>query len=100
RLHLGPDPGIIVGKRARSGILEALTSGRIDIVAASPDVHLLLTPAATRVILVEAREVAVVALVERLVGMGHEAGLTELLKHEIEGALRPLQSARECHVEL
>ena len=49
---------------------------------------LLLAPFLTRIVLVEAGEIAVVALVERLVPDGFEARLARLLKHQVERLLR------------
>ena len=46
--------------------------------------HLLLAPVGARVVLVEAGEVAVVALVERLVADDRQAGLAELVEDQVE----------------
>src|SRR5262245_10481961 len=90
----------VVGQHACRGILQAFAAGRRDVVGAAPDMHLLSAPLLARVVLVEARELAVVALVERLVLEHRNRFLPEFVEHEVEGALRALEGRRERHVEL
>src|SRR5258706_10821671 len=81
-LHLRPDHLVVVGQRPRRRVLEALTAWRRDVIAAAPDVHLLLAPAAPRIVLIEAGQVAIIALVQRLVLVCFEAALA----HPVEDA--------------
>jgi hypothetical protein len=64
-----------------------------------PDLHLRRAPALARVVLVEAGEIAVVALVERLVGGGRQAGLAEFAERERERVLRADQRGGEREIE-
>ena len=61
--------------------------------------HLLLAPFLAGVVLVQAGQIAVVALVQRLVADDRNAGLTHLAEQEIERALRALQRRGEGDVE-
>ncbi len=56
--------------------------------------HLLLTPFLAGVVLVEAGQITVIALVQGLIAHDRNAGLAHFGKREIERALRPLQ--RRC----
>src|SRR5262249_34677032 len=87
-----PDPG--------AGIPERFPAGRRDGIGAPPDVDLLLAPFLTGVVLVEAGEVAIVALVQRLVLERLEARLAELIEHDVERPLRPLQGRGEGNAEV
>src|SRR5260370_7642210 len=89
--HGRQDVLAIIGKGARDRVLEALAAGRRDVVAAPPDLHLLLAPALTGIILVEAVEIAVVALVERLVGARRQSRLAALFHAHPPRVLRPAQ---------
>ena len=89
----------VVRQHAGRGVAQALAAGRRDVVGAPPDVHLLFAPALARVVLVEADEVAIVALVERLVGQHRNVALAHLFHNEIERARRPLERRRERNVE-
>jgi hypothetical protein len=60
---------------------------------------LLLAPFLARVVLVEARQVAVVALVQRLVALDRHGFLPELVEHQVEGALGALQYRCEGDAE-
>jgi hypothetical protein len=62
-------------------------------------VHLLLAPALAGVVLVETDEIAVIALVERLIFQYRNATLAELVQHDVERALRADQRRREGKVE-
>ena len=75
----------IIGPDARAGVLQALAAGRRDVVGAAPDMHLLLAPFGAGVVLVEAGEVAIVALVERLVADGLQAGLADRVEDVLAG---------------
>ena len=55
---------------------------------------LLLAPFLAGVVLVQAGEIAVVALVEREVFFGRQAGLAELGQRQIERVLRALAAPR------
>ena len=70
----------VVGPDPRAGIAERLAAGRGDGIGAAPEMDLLLAPLLAGVILVEADEVAVVALVQRLVAERLQAGLAELAR--------------------
>lgn len=99
-LDEGQDLLVVVGPDTLRGELERLAAGRGDIVAAAPDVHLVLAPLLARVVLVEARELAVVALVESLVLVDRNVLLTNLLELDAQRSLRALQSRGEGHVKL
>jgi hypothetical protein len=83
--------------RARSELPCAAT--RRDIVAAAPDVHLLLAPALAGIILVEAGEIAVIALVQSLVADGLQLLLAEHVQNDAERVLGSLERARKGDVE-
>ena len=61
--------------------------------------HLLLAPFLAGVVLVQARQVAVIALVEREIFPGREAGLADLGKDQIERVLGARQHRGEGDVE-
>src|SRR6516162_317001 len=90
----------VVRPDAGAGIAQGLAARRRDGVGASPGMDLLLAPFLARVILVEAGEIAVVALVERLVSQRLQAGLAELIEHDVERALRPRQRRGEGDAEV
>src|SRR5450631_1029405 len=90
----------VIRQHARGGVTQALASGRRDVVGAAPFVHLLLAPFFARVVLVQPAEVAVVALVERLVLEHRDLGLAQFLQHQIERALRADERRGEGDVEL
>ena len=62
--------------------------------------HLLLAPFGAGVVLVEAGEVAIVALVERLVADRLEVALADRVEDVLAGDLRPRQRRGEGDVEL
>src|SRR6185312_12830403 len=64
---------------------------RRDVVAAPPFVHLLVAPFLACVVLVEPDEIAVVALVERLVADHRDFRLPHLVENKVERALRALE---------
>src|SRR5664280_833858 len=90
----------IIWQRTRQRILETLAAGWRDVVGAAPFVHLLLTPFLARVVFVEADQLAVIALVERLVLEHRDLGLPQLFQHQIERALRADERGGEGDVEL
>ena len=61
---------------------------------------LFLAPFLAGVVLVEAGEVAIVALVQREVLFGAKPGLADLGEHQVERALRALQHRGEGDIEL
>ena len=61
--------------------------------------HLLLAPFLASIVLVEAREVAIVALVERLVADRFQLALADAVQNVLAGLLRPLQRRGEGDVE-
>src|SRR5665811_1372068 len=90
----------VIGQHARGGVAQTLAAGRRDVVGAAPDVHLLLAPFLARVVLVETDQLAVVALIERLVLEHGNFGLAQFLQHEVERALRADERGGEGNVEL
>lgn len=62
--------------------------------------HLLFAPLLACVVLVEARQVAVVALVERLVADRFERGLADGIEHQLAGALGADKIRGEGDIEL
>ncbi|MEH2618899.1 hypothetical protein V1285_003845 [Bradyrhizobium sp. AZCC 1620] len=97
--HAGQDLLHIIGQRARQRILQAFAAGRRHVVGAAPDQHLVLAPFLAGVILVEARQVAVVAFVEREVFRRRQSGLPDLGEHQLQRMLRPCQVRGEGNVE-
>jgi hypothetical protein len=90
----------IIGEHARGSVLEALASRRGLIIGATPDEHLLGTPFLARVILVEANQIAVVPLIERLILENGNIRLPQLFQHQRERALCADQRRRERHIEM
>lgn len=99
-LDEGEDLLVVVGPDAFGGELETLASGRGDVVGSAPDVHLVLAPLLARVVLVEPAQLAVVALVERLVLVDRDPLLTNLLELDAQRSLSALQSRREGNIKL
>ena len=62
--------------------------------------HLLLAPLLAGIVLVEAGEVAIVALVQGLVRDGRQIRLADLVEDQLAGVLRPHQRRGEGDVEL
>jgi hypothetical protein len=61
--------------------------------------HLLLAPSLAGVILVEAREIAIVALVERHIHLDGDVGLAKFRQHQFECVLRTAQHRSEGDIE-
>jgi hypothetical protein len=82
-----------IGERARRRVFQALAARPRwgYVVAAAPDVDLLLAVLFAGFVLVQALEVAVVALVQGLVALGRQAGLAEHVEHDGQGVLGALQ---------
>ena len=87
----------VVGPDAGAGVAERLAAGRRDGVGAAPDVDLLLAPFRARVVLVEAGEIAVVALVERLVA-GDRAARSGRARSSIRSSVRWARMSAEVKV--
>src|ERR1700730_9149650 len=79
----------IVGEHPGGGIAQAFAPRGGNGIRAPPDVDLLLAPTRPCIILIEANDLAIVPLVERLVLEDRNVALAELLEHEIERSLRP-----------
>ncbi len=77
RRTAGPDFLIVIGQHARHRILEAFAAGRRNVIGPAPDMDLILAPFLAGFVLVEAGQVAIVALVERLVPGDGKRGLAE-----------------------
>jgi hypothetical protein len=58
-----------------------------------------LSPFLSRIVLVEAGQIAIVAFVQRLVAQGLQSGLPHLAEQDVERALRALQCRGEGDVE-
>ena len=97
---LGPDRLVVIGTHARERVLQAFAIGWRNVVGAAPELNLGLAPLLSRFVLVEARQRAVVALVQRGVANDRHVGLVKLRQDDVERALRALQSAREGDIEL
>ncbi len=98
--HPRQDFGHVIGQRARQRVLEALAAGRGDVVGAAPFEYLLLAPFLAGIVLVEADQIAIVALVERLILDHRNIGLAKFGQHQIERALRADERGGEGDVEL
>ena len=82
------DLGLVIGQDTGRRILEAFAARRGHVIGAAPDMDLLLAPFFPRVILVEPGEIAIVALIERLVLHDLDIALAKLGKHEAVRFLR------------
>lgn len=96
----GADLLVEVGQGALGGELEGLSAGGRDIVAAPPDVDLLLAPLFAGIVLVEPGELAVVALVERLVLVDRDVLLVDLVEDDVERGLGAREGRGEGDVKL
>ena len=72
----------VIGPDARTGIAQAFTAGRRNVIRPAPDMHLLFAPFDASVVLVEAGQVAIIALVQGLVADCFKAGLADLFEME------------------
>src|SRR5690606_30667339 len=88
-----------VRQRARQRVAQGFAAGRSDVVGAAPDMNLLLPPFLAGVILVQAREIAIVALVQRLVLDDGNVGLVHFREQQIKRILRALEGGGEGNVE-
>jgi hypothetical protein len=89
----------VIGQHPRGGVLQALAARRRHVVGPPPDMDLLLAPFRAGVVLVEARQLAVVALVQRHVAMSRQGGLAKLIEDKGAGVLRALQVGGEGDIE-
>ena len=80
--HVRQDVLAVIGKSARDSVLQALAAGRGHVIAATPQMDLLLAPFLAGVVLVEPAKIAIIALVERLVPMLWQARLRHFGKRE------------------
>src|SRR5262245_64406533 len=80
-------------------MFEAFSARRRNIEGPAPDMHLLRPAALSRLILVESREIAVIAFVERHVPSDFEIPLAKLGEDQIERMLGAFEHAREGDVE-
>ena len=78
----------VVGPDAGTGVAQAFAARRRDVIGAAPDMNLLLAPLGAGIILVEAGEIAVVALVQRLILDGLQSLLADLVEDELKRVLR------------
>src|SRR5262249_24645429 len=72
---------------ARQGVLQALAARRRHVIGAAPGMDLLLAEASRRVLLVEAGELAIIALVEGAVADRLESRLTDFLEDQRQRVL-------------
>ena len=79
-LQLRHDPLLEEREDAQRGVLEAFAAGRGDVVGALPEMHLLGAPALARLFLVDADQLAIIALVERRGLDGRDFVLAELAR--------------------
>jgi hypothetical protein len=77
----------VVGPDAGAGILQRLAAGRRHVIGTAPDLDLLLAPLGARIVLVEAGEVAIVALVQGKVADRRQIGLAELAEDQLQRVL-------------
>jgi len=82
------DGCVIIGKDAVCRVLKAFATRRRRVIGSAPDVDLLFAPFLPGVILVEACQVSIVTLIERLIADDLEIGLTQFLQDRIIGFLR------------
>src|SRR5690606_12442667 len=78
--HMRLDDVHIVRPYACAGILQAFAARRRNVVGAPPDKDLIFAPFGACIILVEARQIAIVTLVERLVANGLQVALVEFFE--------------------
>src|SRR5262245_4697511 len=98
--HAGKNFRDVVGQGARERILEAFATGWCHVIGSPPNVHLLLAPFFSRVVLVQPHEIPIVALIECFILEYGNRSLAQLRQHQIECPLRPLKRRRESDVEL
>src|SRR5439155_20964403 len=98
-LHWRENLRLEIGQGAGSGIFEALSTRRGDVIAAPPQMDLLVAKALGGLGFVKALQVAIVALVEGLVFFHGEVTLPEHVKDNLQGADRALQHRREGAVK-
>ena len=85
------DPALVIRQHPVRGVLQAFPARRAHIVAAPPDFHLALAVLADGFGLVHPLEVAVQPLVERLVLLDRDVGLTDHRQDDVQGVDRPLE---------
>lgn len=84
----------VVRQHAGDGVAQALAARGGRVVGAAPDVDLLLAELLAGLVLIQAGEVAVVALVERLITRDGDGG-AEFVQHDIAGCRGALQHGAE-----
>ena len=89
----------VIRQHARGRVPQAFAARRRDVVGAAPYQHLLVAPFLARIVLVEADEIAIVALVQRLILEDRDFVLAHLGEHQIERALRALERGGEGDIE-
>lgn len=94
-LDSGLDVLLEEGEHTLSSELQRLAARGDDVVRTAPGVHLLLTELGTSVVLVEAGELTVVALVQGLVLRDGDVLLADGLELDTQGLLGALQSRGE-----
>lgn len=97
--HQRQDLGEVIGPDAGAGVAQAFAAGRRNVVGPAPDMHLLLAPLLAGIVLVETGEIAVVALVQRLVADRLQVRLADLVEDDLAGILRALQVRGKGDVE-
>ena len=96
----GQDLGHVIGPDARARITQAFAARWRNIIGAAPDMHLLLAPLLAGIILVQAGEIAIVTLIERLVADRLEVRLADLVEDDPERVLGALEYRGEGNIEL
>src|SRR5208283_1835852 len=97
--HRGENILTVIGERARDSVFETFPSGRLDVIAAPPQVNLFLAPSFTGIVFVEPTQISVISLVESLVPAFRQAGLPHLGKGQLKRMLRADESRGEGKVE-
>ncbi len=111
RIAVGDDDDVLAGRELRrdalleegnhalSGVFQAFASGRGDVVRALPEVDLLGSPAPARLVLVDAHQLAIVALVERRILHRGDVFLIELVENDLQRMRGARQRAGEGGIE-
>lgn len=98
-LNQGQDFLVVVRPHPLRCQLQALSSGRGDIVAPPPNMHLILTPLLPSIILVEPTKFSIVTFVKSLILVDWDVLLTDLLELDAKGGLGALKGRGEGNVE-
>ena len=97
--HGRPDLFFPVRKHTGGGVFEAFAVWRLNVVAPAPELDLCITVFLRRLGLVQPLKVTVVSLVQRLVELGLQRGLTRDFEDDLQCVVRAFQHRCESVIE-